>query len=234
MAWEQMLQNKFLNARCISGLAFYLQGYFKDVKTHPPLEIALPAVPSVDFHRTVAAHRYLETDKLFDLRPPSSWMSNDYNSQRSTFLSSWAPMHLARTVSMVIACKKNIWAAYRELFDKDLSSPPLGRDSHAENSVDQAAVRDAFEEAWTDWERYLLLSTLMALVAMLTLYSRSDMKDRIGMREKMHRELKWSKPLNDAPARPVRRDVLKVPEHQTEVDLCRNIQGFVVRKPDPS
>ena len=160
-----MLRKKFLMSRCPTILEFHLQTHFTDVKTHPSLEIPMPGSSATRHdrtHVTPLAHGRADTDKLFDLRPPSSRSSNDDNisivSQRSRLLSSWAPMHLARTANTVIACKENVWEAYRELFGSQLSSAAINRASPAKDFTEvrpspSTAVRDAFEKAWSNWDR---------------------------------------------------------------------------------
>jgi hypothetical protein len=69
-------------------------------------------------------------------------------------VSTWASMHLARTMRTVIGCKENMWEAYHELFSDQLLDQPVlpsAQDSQLVNPPDP--VRDAFEIAWSNWER---------------------------------------------------------------------------------
>jgi len=54
----------------------------------------------------------------------------------------------------VIGCKENMWEAYHELFSDQLLDQPVlpsAQDSQLVNPPDP--VRDAFEIAWSNWER---------------------------------------------------------------------------------
>jgi hypothetical protein len=64
------------------------------------------------------------------------------------FVPSNVPMHLARMVAIVSACKEAIWGAYNKLYGNDPRL--LNSRSDIEKSIRTA--REEFELHWLNWE----------------------------------------------------------------------------------
>ncbi|GAW10209.1 S-adenosyl-L-methionine-dependent methyltransferase [Lentinula edodes] len=164
-------------------------------------------------------------EEQFELKRSTGRHSDEENPRRrdSTLardpkkVFSWAPMHLARTVQTVKACKEAIWDEYDKLHSPDL--PPTItqarlKEGHRAVVSSKSAARESFDRAWDNWE--------------------NDMADRIGMRDNIMFELLWPEPAGERPDWRVWRNSLDIkPVEQSEpaADICRTIRGFVAWKP---
>ena len=171
-AWEAMLDKYFLTARITSVLQHYFSTIFFDVKCHAPIQVILPP-NSEQYQKSLG--RQAPALKASEIPGPNFYFDHEdeyasptrddrssIKSQRPKKITSWASMHLARTVCTVMGCKEKIWDAYLELFGNQLSTPRVVR-SPADavnpvadrkfNQCQLGIVRDAFETAWANWER---------------------------------------------------------------------------------
>lgn len=167
-----MLSDRFLAPNLISILPFYLGAWFNEIQTHPPLEVPLP--PSSSCKRstqpTPGLPGLVDPDTLFELRPLSSTASPESDDESTCSpirksshrgVSSWASMHLARTVRTIVACKESIWQAYEKLYGQDPLIPLLVRsaqEKYLKKHFDRAQstmnpLRDYFERDWINWEK---------------------------------------------------------------------------------
>ncbi|KAF9073461.1 hypothetical protein BDP27DRAFT_1289309 [Rhodocollybia butyracea] len=227
-AWDAMLSHRFLAPQLITVLPFYLSSCFVDVKTHPTLHIPLPPNSSSDSRLFCLDDRSytLDPEGQFELsrstgrHSDSDENSNGHESSTSSKgpkrIFSWAPMHLARTVHTVIACKEAIWVEYAKLYSPDL--PPTTtqarlKEGHRAVMSAKTAARESFDRVWSNWE--------------------SDMTDRIGMRDNIMFELLWPEPAGERPDWRVWRKSLdmKPIEAPPSTNICRAIRGFVAWKP---
>jgi hypothetical protein len=167
-AWEEMLDDYFLTLRLLSVLPFYLSLSFPSIELHPPLQIPLPHSSSSRQQLTtqhLMSTVQLHPATLFELRASSAQPSSevDYRetsgcSQRS--MSSWACMHLARTVRTIMGCKESIWSAYQRVYVSD-PLPPVVRTAQQKHLPSRYGgatnpLRDCFERDWINWEKCLI------------------------------------------------------------------------------
>lgn len=168
-AWEAMLNDSFLAPNLLSILPFHLGAWFHEIQTHPPLEIPLPpnSLCKRNTRPTAGLPGLIDPDTVFELRTLSSTESDDESTglpdrkSPRRGVSSWASMHLARTVRTIVACKESIWRAYEKLYGNDPSIPSLVRSAQAKylkKHFDQAQstanpLRDYFERDWMNWEK---------------------------------------------------------------------------------
>ena len=171
-AWEEMLSDSFLTPNLVSVLPFHLGAWFREIQTHPPLEVPLP--PSSLCKRstqpTTGLPDLIDPDTLFELRALSSAASPDSDDENACLLgkksshrgvSSWASMHLARNVRTIAACKESIWHAYERLYGQDPLIPSLVRsaqEKYLKKHFDRVQsttnpLRDYFERDWINWQK---------------------------------------------------------------------------------
>ena len=166
-AWGEMLNSSFLASNLLCVLPFHLGAWFHEIQTHPPLEVPLPpnSYRKRSPRSTTGLPGLVDPDMLFELRTMSSIEPDDEfrslpdrkSSRRG--VSSWASMHLARTVRTIVACKESIWHAYEKLYGQDPSIPSLVRSAQAKylkKHFEQAQstenpLRDYFEHDWINW-----------------------------------------------------------------------------------
>lgn len=170
-AWEAMLDKYFLTSRLTSVLQHYLPVAFSDVQSHATMQVILPPnseqyqknlgrqAPSLKASEVPDSSLYFDHDD--DSAIPTRDDRSSIKSQRPKQSTSWASMHLARTVCAVMGCKEKIWAAYLELFSKQHASPRVVRSpadaakpaASGKDNSNHSFMRDAFESAWANWER---------------------------------------------------------------------------------
>ncbi|TRM64367.1 hypothetical protein BD626DRAFT_400540 [Schizophyllum amplum] len=162
-AWDAMLSRRFLSPQLTTVLPFYLSSFFDDVQTHSPLLIKIPSNSRFQSANGYA-HRHEHTSSIgstlfepevFALSSSTGRRSGETGEWRNTMpaaaasTSAWAPMHLARAVQTVSACKEAIWDEYKRMYDDDL--PPVlnvaGGRSKASSS------RETFETDWNTWDK---------------------------------------------------------------------------------
>jgi hypothetical protein len=171
-AWEEMLDTYFLSPQPLSVLPLYLSLSFSDIRSHPPLQIPLPRSSSdrqqLTNQHSISAVQF-DPATLFELRALSAQpsleakyiarasMMTAEGSQRN--MSSWACMHLARTVRTIVGCKESIWSAYERLFGED-PTPVVVRTTQqkttsawSERPSPTNPLRDYFERDWINWEK---------------------------------------------------------------------------------
>lgn len=231
-AWEELLDDCHLAPNLTSILPSKLKVWFGDIRSHPPLQIALPlgstrrrgSTPT-----TCGLPSLIDPDAVFELSPISRKSSltdldNDSNSivtkkssQRG--VSSWASMHLARTVRTIAGCKESVWEAYEKLYGHDPSLTYMVRSAQEKylrrylNKAQSPAnpLRDYFESDWINWQ--------------------NDMTDRACLRDSIRAELSWSEPRGGLPEWRVWRNSLSSHDMETKPEekpeLCRNLRGFV-------
>jgi len=235
-AWDEMIRKRCLTPRATSVLPTYLPMAFANVKSLKTIQIPLPpnspAQQSNVYWTPVSTPNGQERfnpDAYFDMsfRPSNTtgqdkapFSSASETSKRTS--SSWASMHLARTVHTIIGCKEAIWDAYQDLFSNKFLAPPVVQSSRVKDIRDAdntKGLRDVFENDWLRWE--------------------GDMKDRIGIRGCIGAELMWSEPPGPLPDWRVWRDSLEMQREDDEftlvdrdMDICRSIRGFVCWKPE--
>jgi hypothetical protein len=176
-AWQEMLSTRWLSEQPTSVLPLYLSTIFEDYRALPALEIVMPpgTISSAgkrprknsDIGTTVSDHDQLDP-MSFHLRP-TTVKDEDNSSVRpgeaspSRFLKALAPMHLARMVHTVRACKEAISEAYATLYKPDLMKVTTQsslrehfdtqNSKHVGKEPDKNTIRDEFEIAWFNWER---------------------------------------------------------------------------------
>ncbi|KAL4064410.1 hypothetical protein J3A83DRAFT_4101084 [Scleroderma citrinum] len=229
-AWEEMLDDCVLSPNLLSILESQLKMYFSDIRSHPPLSIPLP--PNSSQRRgspltTCGLPGLIDPDALFELSSltgtPTALESDCISvaarksSQRG--VSSWASMHLARTVRTITGCKESIWQAYEKLYGRDPSLPHMVRSAqerYLRRNPHQALsptnpIRDFFERDWMNWE--------------------SDMIDRTSLRSNIRSELSWNEPSGRSPEWRIWNSVSSCEtESEENPELCRNLRGFVCFK----
>jgi hypothetical protein len=154
-AWEAMLHGNFLVPRFTTVGQLYFGSVFT-VKVYPRLEIPMPPSSSARLRDVdgIGSHDRPDTDKPVSLRITKNLCYNMSLADNQGSRPVWGAMHLARAVRTVAGCKENMWKAYQELLGEQLSSPPPTISSPIIRNVDPLAdVRDAFEAAWSNWER---------------------------------------------------------------------------------
>ncbi|KAL0954511.1 hypothetical protein HGRIS_003478 [Hohenbuehelia grisea] len=256
-AWESMLSRRFLTSQLVSVLPFYLSSSFVDIQTHPTFQVPLPPNSrTLSLSRKTPADSsrpsmgdYFDPDQAFELKAPARRASVERepdttgkpgvkSSQRT--IPSWAPMHLARTVNTIVACKEAIYAEYEALYGDDPSVPLSVRTMRSKDmqqafAAAQAALstrprnarrqsaREGFDREWNHWYR--------------------DMEDRIGMRGRIASQCGWKETPGDMPDWRVWRKKMDKLAQQTNYtpsirssvsetpELCRSMRAFVGRKP---
>lgn len=233
-AWEEMLDTYFLSPQPLSVLPLYLSLSFSSIRSHPPLQIPLPRNSS-DRQKLTTQHStssvQLDPATLFELRALSAQPSSeaDYSARASVMtaegcqrsMSSWACMHLARTVRTIVGCKESIWSAYERLYGED-PTPPVVRTTQRKPtsfrserpSPTNHPLRDYFERDWINWE--------------------NDMADRTSVRGRMRAELTWSEPIGKPPDWRLWRNSLPeevaLSSRDESAEYCRSLRGFVCLK----
>jgi len=222
-AWNNMLFNRFLATRLVSAIQLYLSSEFGNVQTHPPLQVPLPPnsdsiSASSELLPGLPPSPYENIPEVYvDLRPQPIRNSTDSSngdaaSQTSRqsnpmTMSSWAPMHLARTVSLIEGCRDSIWEEYKQI------------DSN--NGVEAVNTRYEFEAAWSNWHNDMVDRTGMRdRIRSSLLWSSCSGKERPDWRI-------WRDRVGIIDS-----DLLSLsPTLQNpDIELCRSLRGFVAWK----
>ncbi|KAG1905449.1 uncharacterized protein F5891DRAFT_1009359 [Suillus fuscotomentosus] len=233
-AWEEMLYNYFLSPQLLSVLPLYLSLSFPSIRSHPPLQIPLPLDSSAR-QQLITQHSVstiqIDPATLFELRALSAQPSFEADpSARASVMtagdseqtmSSWACMHLARTVRTIVGCKESIWSAYERLYSEDPTPRVVRTTQQKPTSVRSDLrpsptnpLRDYFERDWINWE--------------------NDMADRTSLRGRMRAELTWNEPVGKPPDWRLWRNSLPQENASSSQDesaeYCRSLRGFVCFK----
>ena len=174
--WYEMLNKRWLSAQPTSVLPLYLSTIFEDYRALPALEIIMPpggtsSTGKRPLHNDISSvsDQRIDPSSFRHLRHATVKTDPDNSSVRTGddlsphFLSSWAPMHLARTVQTIIGCKEAMIEAYETLYQPEqmkitdqyslrehsdaLDAETVGKEPN------KNTVRDEFEDAWFNWER---------------------------------------------------------------------------------
>lgn len=159
-AWNNMLDRRFLTSGLLAVLPFYLSAEFVDVQGKTAINVPLPPnsvyVPEDDtpsspgiFPSRKRSNTLQSIASVLDHSAspdPTELLAADCASNyrarsRSVTTTSWASMHLAKTVSLLQGCKEAIWEEYRQL-DCDLVT-------HQSLNVKRAE----FLTSWSNWEK---------------------------------------------------------------------------------
>ncbi|CCM00104.1 uncharacterized protein FIBRA_02131 [Fibroporia radiculosa] len=152
-AWEGMLHRRFIAPNIIAVLPFYLSTYFDDVQMLPAMHILLPPNSAQSTEGYVDSHFHFGdspgmTKMFLDLQTHGSrWSteraenssSRSKQATKSATVSSWASIHLAKTIQKVRACKEAIWLEYKY-------QQGDGKRVSEEN------LREDFLRLWDKWE----------------------------------------------------------------------------------
>ncbi|KAJ3524381.1 hypothetical protein NM688_g8574 [Phlebia brevispora] len=166
-AWDDMLEKRFLSSKLLAILPFYLSAEFMDVQIRTAVNVPLPPntiyVPDDETSASASPTLFptrqrsntlqsissvLEQSVTSTQEPPdpaellaADCASNYRERSRSVTTSSWASMHLARTVNILQGCKEAIWDEYSKFGCPFVTQQSLN------------VTRAEFQAAWTDWER---------------------------------------------------------------------------------
>lgn len=161
-AWNAMLSSRFISANLSKVLPLYFSSEFTDVQMHQPFKIPLP--PSSG--HVAPRPRGLSLGESFSCFTPSSDSPPSKNSEQDSkyideksclYSSTWHNLHLAKTVNTVKCCKNAVWQEYKTLYVAGFTPMP-GRTMAADARPGiEAALRDAFEEQWSAWEKFVSL-----------------------------------------------------------------------------
>ncbi|KAK7463533.1 hypothetical protein VKT23_006881 [Stygiomarasmius scandens] len=224
-AWDAMLSSRFLPPRLITVLPFYLSSCFDNVVSHQSLQIPLPPNSPLSGHSSrkessidldpAQQFGFQRTTETGARRSDSDEIKpQDLENNSRKRIQMWAPMHLARTVNTVQACKEAIYVEYDKLHSPGL--PPVAvtvTSRPKDGRIMKSSTREAFEREWCNWE--------------------NDMADRIGMRDHVMSQFQWSEPPGERPDWRVWRNNVQLLEdtQKNTGDWCRTIRGFVAWKP---
>jgi hypothetical protein len=141
-AFNDMLDNRFINSQPTSQIAFYLSLHFQNVRAHAPLHFVAPPprptrtqTPSSQPGTTVSMHHKRSTSSLM-----SSWSQthsrnssaqfglprmelvrvgsapSDSNHSAEIFITENTGIHLWRCLQYVLGCQEMLWESYHTLF----------------------------------------------------------------------------------------------------------------------
>lgn len=134
-----MLLSRFIASQPLSILPLYL-GNFSGLRTLPLIEIPLPPTSSVD--------------KISKIPPPSNSRSSresllpaerpvNTKPLNKHLIERWAPIALARSVQIIVQCKRAIWEKFLELNNPNPNAPPS-------KQLEQT-VREEFDHLFQSW-----------------------------------------------------------------------------------
>lgn len=156
MAWDAMLSNRRVAASGTAVMIFYLSSPFAVSHSPPALQVPLPR--NSFSKRDKFESRSSSEDSIFmGVQKPTDKHKTPPQSQAPKIMSDLAPLHLARTVAIVIACKDALRKCFIELFQADYPPPKEKPSSFKLPVHPQSCVIDAFEDAWLHWEGYVQL-----------------------------------------------------------------------------
>jgi len=141
-AFNDMLDNRFINSRPTSQTAFYLSLHFQDVRAHAPLHFVAPPprptptqTPLSRSGTATSMHHKRSTSSLMasmspaHSRKPSAQLDlpkmelvrvgtapSDSNHSTEIFITENTGIHLWRCLQYVLGCQERIWESYHKLF----------------------------------------------------------------------------------------------------------------------
>ncbi|PIL35545.1 hypothetical protein GSI_02273 [Ganoderma sinense ZZ0214-1] len=229
-AWKEMLDRRFLAHKLLTVVPFYLSSTFSNAHVHPTMRILLP--PSSCIRDPIIAERDIDLDGdnlvqwLDTMRSSAVHINGDTKGANSSAVpgrpsaatvATWNTLHLGRQVRLVTACKEAIWDAYRSIDVKSGRKDELDPDEPPRDDL-----REQFERDWENWE--------------------DDMKDRMGVRDRLQDCLDWRdsdnlslRPASYGSGRSRSRsrksyDAAKAESDPNHTSICRAMRGFVARK----
>ncbi|KAI1796852.1 hypothetical protein LXA43DRAFT_984831 [Ganoderma leucocontextum] len=231
-AWKEMLERRFLAHKLLTVIPFYLSSTFSNAHVHPTMHIILPAPSCV--RDPLMTEREVDwegdhlTQWLDDMRssavhingdqPPKGASSSALRARPSAaMVANWNTLHLGRQVRLITACKEAIYDAYRLLDLRSGKGDELDADDPPRGDL-----REEFERDWENWE--------------------DDMKDRMGVRDRLQDCLHWRdtdnlsvRPASYGSGRSRSRsrkshDAAKAESDPSNAPVCRAMRGFVARK----
>ena len=159
-AWDAMLSSRFISPNLSKVLPFYFSSLFTDVQIHQPFKIPLPP----NSGRLAPRPRELSLGESFSCSTPSSDSSPSKYSERDSssvdeksclYSSTWHNLHLAKTVNTVKCCKNAVWQEYKNLYVAGFTPRPARTMAADARPGIEASLRDAFEEQWSAWEKFV-------------------------------------------------------------------------------
>ncbi len=141
-AFNDMLDNRFINSQPTSQTAFYLSLHFQDIRAHAPLHFVAPP-PRPTRAQTPSSHTGttpLMHHKRSKTSSASSWSQihsrnpsaqldlprmevvrvgsapSDSNNPAEIFITENTGIHLWRCLQYVLGCQEMIWESYHKLF----------------------------------------------------------------------------------------------------------------------
>jgi hypothetical protein len=138
-AFNDMLDNRFINSQPTSQIAFYLSLHFQNIRAHAPLHfVAPPPRPTRGQSQpgtTVPRHHKRSTSSSTSSRSqthsrnPSAQLDlprmelarvgsapSDLNHSAEVFITENTGIHLWRCLQYVLGCQEMIWESYHKLF----------------------------------------------------------------------------------------------------------------------
>lgn len=141
-AFNDMLDNRFINSQPTSQTAFYLSLHFQDIRAHAPLHFVAPPprptrtqAPSNQTGATALTnHKRSKTSLVSSWshnhnRSPSAQLDlprmevmrvgsapSDSNNSAEIFITENTGIHLWRCLQYVLGCQEMIWESYHKLF----------------------------------------------------------------------------------------------------------------------
>ena len=168
IAWDAMLNTRFLSPNLLSVFPFYLTSASFDFEAHAPILIPLPPNSGV-YPSPLKSFQSMDSLRhpdrtggiLFDFHPSFSNRSikADGFPMRPLISSGfrqphpWGTMHLAKVASVINECKDSIWLEYEKLYFEDALNI-LRRTSPEEDYASeppQNLIYKAFEIDWYNW-----------------------------------------------------------------------------------
>ena len=138
-AFNDMLDNRFINSQPTSQTAFYLSLHFENIRAHAPLHFVAPPTraqtPSSQTGTNASMHHKRSKSSLMSSwsqahsRNPSAHLDlprmevvpigsapSDSNNSAEIFITENTGIHLWRCLQYVLGCQEMIWESYHKLF----------------------------------------------------------------------------------------------------------------------
>ncbi|KAF7794797.1 hypothetical protein EIP86_005939 [Pleurotus ostreatoroseus] len=237
-AWNNMLDRRFLTSGLLAVLPFYLSAEFVDVQIRTGVNVSLPPnsvyVPDDDKSPSASPALFPSRQRSNTLQSIASVLdqsasrdppptptellaadsATNYRARsRSVTTSSWASMHLAKTVNLLQGCKEAVWEEYSRF--------PCDFVTHQSLNI----TRSEFLVAWSDWEndmrnRMGARRNIPRFASWTPIFPGDDPEWKAWHA----RKFKWDKKDSDTEADDTSTST-------PEEELCRSLRGFIARKP---